>query len=98
VLVACFVLIGASVNGALPLLAVRVISLGDSAGVGAGTIIAGLRMGQSSGTFLGPAVAGVVLAHSGVEAGWLAQAACLVASLALHELAPRRTPAPAPTS
>jgi predicted MFS family arabinose efflux permease len=98
VLVACFVLIGASVNGALPLLAVRVISLGDSAGVGVGTIIAGLRMGQSSGTFLGPAVAGVVLAHAGLEAGWLAQAACLLASLALHELVPRRSPAPAATS
>jgi predicted MFS family arabinose efflux permease len=98
VLVACFVLIGASVNGALPLLAVRVISLGDSAGVGAGTIIAGLRMGQSSGTFLGPAVAGLVLAHAGLEAGWLAQAACLLASLALYELVPRRTRAPAATT
>jgi predicted MFS family arabinose efflux permease len=98
VLVGCFVLIGASVNGALPLLAMRVIGLGDSAGVGAGTIIAGLRMGQSSGTFLGPAVAGAVLAHAGLEAGWLAQAACLVASLALHELAPGRTPATAASS
>ncbi|MBV9896423.1 MAG: MFS transporter [Chloroflexi bacterium] len=89
-LVVCFVLIGASVNGALPLLAVRIISLGDSAKVGVGTIIAGLRMGQSSGTFLGPAIAGLVLAHVGLDAGWLAQAACLAVSLALLELAPGR--------
>jgi predicted MFS family arabinose efflux permease len=82
-LVVCFVLIGASVNGALPLMASRIISLGDSAGVGVGTIIAGLRMGQSSGTFLGPALAGLVLARAGLEAGWLAQAACLVLSLGL---------------
>jgi len=87
-LVLCFVLIGASVNGALPLLAARVISLADSTTVGAGTIIAGLRMGQSSGTFLGPAVAGLVLARAGLDAGWLAQAACLAASIALHELVP----------
>jgi MFS family permease len=85
------VLIGASVNGALPLLAVRVMALGDAAGVGAGTIMAGLRMGQSSGTFLGPALAGLVLAHAGLDAGWLAQAGCLVLSLVLHELAARAT-------
>ncbi len=89
-LVVCFVLVGAAVNGALPLLAVRIISLGDSARVGVGTIIAGLRMGQSSGTFLGPAVAGLVLAHIGLDAGWLAQAACLAASVALLELVPGR--------
>jgi predicted MFS family arabinose efflux permease len=88
VLVVCFVLIGASVNGALPLLAVRVVSLSDAAGVGAGSIIAGLRMGQSSGTFLGPAIAGLVLARAGLDAGWLAQAACLAASVMLHELVP----------
>jgi predicted MFS family arabinose efflux permease len=87
--VACFILIGASVNGALPLLAVRVMELGDSAGVGAGTIMAGLRMGQSSGTFIGPAMAGLVLAHAGLNAGWLAEAGCLVTSLALHELGAR---------
>jgi predicted MFS family arabinose efflux permease len=87
-LVLCFVLIGASVNGALPLLAARVISLPDTAGIGAGSIMAGLRMGQSSGTFLGPALAGLVLARAGLDAGWLAQAACLLASLALHELVP----------
>ena len=92
VLVASFVLIGASVNGALPLLAVRVVSMSDSAGVGAGTIIAGLRMGQSSGTFLGPAIAGLVLARAGLDAGWLAQAACLAASVALHELVPSHSP------
>ena len=90
-LVVCFVLIGASVNGALPLLAVRVVALASSAGVGAGTIIAGLRMGQSSGTFIGPAVAGLVLAHAGLNAGWIAQAGCLTASLAIHELAARDT-------
>ena len=83
VLIACFVLIGASVNGALPLLAVRVIALGDPRGVGTGSIIAGLRMGQSSGTFLGPALAGLVFARAGLAAGWVAQAACLLLSLAL---------------
>jgi hypothetical protein len=69
------------------LLAVRVLSLSDDAGVGAGTILAGLRMGQSIGTFIGPGLAGIVLAHAGLNAGWLAQAACLLASLMLHELA-----------
>jgi len=88
-LIAAFTLIGASVNGALPLLAVRVVSLGDSAAVGVGSILAGLRMGQSSGTFLGPAIAGLVLAHTGLNASWLTMAAFLFASLALHEVATR---------
>jgi predicted MFS family arabinose efflux permease len=94
VLVVCFILIGASVNGALPLLAVRAIAMASSAGVGAGTIIAGLRMGQSSGTFIGPALAGLVLAHVGLNAGWIAQAGCLVASLVIHEAAARDTTEP----
>ena len=87
--VIAFTLIGASVNGALPLLAVRVVAVGGSAAVGVGSILAGLRMGQSSGTFLGPALAGVVLARQGLNAGWLAMAACLVGSLVLHELGTR---------
>jgi predicted MFS family arabinose efflux permease len=87
-LIAAFTLIGASVNGALPLLAVRVVALGDAAIVGVGSILAGLRMGQSSGTFLGPAVAGLVLAHAGLSAGWLTMAAFLVASLALFVASP----------
>jgi MFS family permease len=94
VLVVCFILIGASVNGALPLLAVRAIAMASSAGVGAGTIIAGLRMGQSSGTFIGPALAGLVLAHAGLNAGWIAQAGCLVASLVIHEGAARTRTGP----
>jgi len=81
--VAAFTLIGASVNGALPLMAVRVVAVSDSSSVGVGSILAGLRMGQSSGTFLGPAIAGLMLAHLGLNAGWLAQAACLFASLVL---------------
>jgi hypothetical protein len=44
-------------------------------------------MGQSSGTFLGPALAGLVLAHAGLGAGWLTQAACLLVSLVLLKLA-----------
>ena len=99
--VVAFTLIGASVNGVLPLLAVRVVALGDSARVGVGSILAGLRMGQSSGTFVGPAVAGVVLAHAGLDAGWLTMAVCLFASLALHELAARETsvvPGPRPVA
>ena len=89
VLIASFVLIGAAVNGALPLLAVRVIGLGDASGVGTGSIMAGLRMGQSCGTFLGPALAGLVLAQAGLAAGWLAQATCLLASLILLEISSR---------
>ncbi|HEY1294328.1 MAG TPA: MFS transporter [Chloroflexota bacterium] len=88
-LIAAFTLIGASVNGALPLLAVRVVAIGDSAAVGVGSILAGLRMGQSSGTFVGPAMAGLVLAHAGLNASWLTMAAFLFASLALHELTTR---------
>jgi predicted MFS family arabinose efflux permease len=89
--VAAFTLIGASVNGALPLLAVRVVALADATSVGLGSILAGLRMGQSSGTFVGPAVAGVVLAHVGLNAGWLTMAVFLVGSLVLHEVAARET-------
>jgi predicted MFS family arabinose efflux permease len=88
--VAAFTLIGASVNGALPLMAVRVVLVGDSTSVGVGSILAGLRMGQSSGTFLGPAVAGLMLARVGLSAGWLALAGCLLASLVLLEVGASR--------
>jgi len=88
--ITAFTLIGASVNGALPLMAVRVVAVSNSASVGVGSILAGLRMGQSSGTFLGPAIAGLMLAHLGLNAGWLAQAACLLASLVLLELSTSR--------
>jgi MFS family permease len=88
-LIAAFTLIGASVNGALPLLAVRVVTVADSAAVGVGSILAGLRMGQSSGTFVGPAIAGLVLAHAGLNASWLTLAAFLFAGLVLHELGAR---------
>ena len=91
VLIVCFTLIGASVNGALPLFAVRMIGLGDPAGVGVGSIMAGLRVGQSTGTFLGPAVAGLVLTHGGLNPGWLTQAAGLALTLAVHQLVPRAT-------
>ena len=99
-LIVCFTLVGASVNGALPLMAVRAVELGDTSGVGRGSIIAGLRMGQSSGTFLGPAIAGSMLAHAGLTAAWLAQACFLVASLAIYEgtaREPRRAAAPVHT-
>jgi predicted MFS family arabinose efflux permease len=88
-LVVCFLLIGASVNGSLPLVAVRVVQMGDSSGAGMGTVMAGLRMGQSSASLLGPLIAGAVLARIGLDAGWLAQAACLLAALTLHELGSR---------
>jgi MFS family permease len=84
-LVVCFVLIGASVNGALPLLAVRVIELGATE-VGVGTLIAGVRMGMSSGTFIGPPLAGVTFARAGLDGGWIALAGCLVASLVLSRV------------
>jgi predicted MFS family arabinose efflux permease len=87
VLVACFAVIGGAVNGALPLVAVRVVTMGDPSGVGMGTLMAGLRMGQSLGSFLGPLIAGAVLALVGLDAAWLAQAACLLLALALHALA-----------
>jgi MFS family permease len=98
--IVCFTLVGAAVNGALPLMAVRAVELGDTSGVGRGSIIAGLRMGQSSGTFLGPAIAGSMLAHAGLTAAWLAQSLFLVASLAIYEgtaREPRRTAAPVHT-
>jgi predicted MFS family arabinose efflux permease len=82
VLVACFVAIGAGVNGALPLVALRVVGIAD-ASAGMGTIIAGLRMGQSLGTFLGPLVAGAALARAGLGGGWLALAGCLLAAFAV---------------
>jgi DHA2 family methylenomycin A resistance protein-like MFS transporter len=88
-LVVSFVLIGAAVNGSLPLVAVRVVQMGDSSGAGMGTVMAGLRMGQSSASFLGPLLAGAVLAHTGLDAGWLAQAACLLGALTLYELGSR---------
>src|SRR5205085_6941838 len=91
-LIICFALIGASVNGALPLFAVRMFGLGDPTGVGAGSIMAGLRVGQSTGTFLGPAVAGFVLAHGGLNLGWVAQAGGLAATLALHHVAVQLQP------
>jgi MFS family permease len=89
ILILCFVLIGASVNGALPLFAVRILDLGDPTGVGAGSIMAGLRVGQSTGTFLGPAIAGLVLANGGLNPGWVAQAGGLAATLVLHQFALR---------
>jgi MFS family permease len=69
---------------------VRVVEMGDAAAVGMGTLMAGLRMGQSLGSFLGPLLAGAVLARGGLDAGWLAQAACLLAALALPELGTTR--------
>ena len=91
-LIVCFALIGASVNGALPLFAVRMFGLGDPTGVGAGSIMAGLRVGQSTGTFLGPAIAGFVLAHGGLNLGWLAQAGGLATTLVLHQVVLRLQP------
>jgi hypothetical protein len=66
------------------------VLVGDSTSVGVGSILAGLRMGQSSGTFLGPAVAGLMLARVGLSAGWLALAGCLLASLVLLEVGASR--------
>jgi predicted MFS family arabinose efflux permease len=81
-----YVLMGAAVNSTLPLAAVRVIAIGGSrGGVGSGISLAGLRIGQSLGPFLGPTVAGVLLARYGVGLAWLALAGCLAISLALHE-------------
>jgi predicted MFS family arabinose efflux permease len=85
VLAVCNVAIGISVNSTLPLVAVRVVSLRTrGAPVGAGTAIGGLRLGQSLGPFVGPSLAGWMLARSGPDVAWLALAACLLAGLGLH--------------
>jgi predicted MFS family arabinose efflux permease len=84
VLAACNVLIGVSVNTTLPVVSVMVVTMRVGRPIGAGTAIAGLRVGQSLGPFIGPTLAGAMLARSGVEAGWLALAGCLVLSLVLH--------------
>src|SRR5436190_7420661 len=81
VLAVCNVLIGASVNTTLPVVSVLAVTLKVGRPIGAGTAIAGLRVGQSLGPFLGPTLAGAMLARSGVEAGWLALAGCLLCAL-----------------
>jgi predicted MFS family arabinose efflux permease len=89
VLAACNILVGVSVNTTLPVVSVLAVTMRVGRPVGAGTAIAGLRVGQSLGPFLGPTLAGAMLARSGVEAGWLALAGCLVLSLILHGVAAR---------
>jgi predicted MFS family arabinose efflux permease len=86
-LAVCNVLIGVSVNTTLPVVSVLAVTLKVGRPVGAGSAIAGLRVGQSLGPFLGPTLAGAMLARSGVEAGWLALAGCLLCALALHLVA-----------
>ncbi len=87
VLATCNVLIGVSVNTTLPVVSVLAVTMKAGPPVGAGTAIAGLRVGQSLGPFIGPTLAGAMLARSGVEAGWLALAGCLAAALLLHIIA-----------
>jgi predicted MFS family arabinose efflux permease len=89
VLGACNVLIGVSVNTTLPIVSVLAVTMRAGRPIGAGTAIAGLRVGQSLGPFLGPTVAGAMLARSGVEAGWLALAGCLLLGVVLHGAAAR---------
>jgi MFS family permease len=92
VLAVCNALIGASVNTTLPVAAVLVVTMRTGQrDVGAGTAIAGLRIGQSLGPFLGPTVAGVVLTRSGVDAAWLALGLGLALGVGLHALARIRT-------
>ncbi len=83
---ACNVLIGVSVNTTLPVVSVLAVTMKVGRPIGAGTAIAGLRIGQSLGPFIGPTVAGAMLARSGVEAAWVAMAACLLLSVVLHGL------------
>jgi predicted MFS family arabinose efflux permease len=90
VLALCNVLIGVSVNTTLPVVSVQVVSMRiDKHPVGAGTAMAGLRVGQSMGPFLGPTLAGAMLARSGIGAGWLVLSVFLVLSLSLHVLGQR---------
>ena len=88
----CNVLIGVSVNTTLPVVSVLAVTMRVGRPIGAGTAIAGLRIGQSLGPFIGPTVAGAMLARSGVEAAWLAMAACLLLSVVLHGLAALMSP------
>ncbi|HET6318788.1 MAG TPA: MFS transporter [Chloroflexota bacterium] len=83
---ACNVLIGVSVNTTLPVISVLAVTMKVGRPIGAGTAIAGLRIGQSLGPFIGPTVAGAMLARSGVDAAWVALAACLLLSAVLHGL------------
>ena len=81
----CNVLIGASVNTTLPLVAVQAVTMRTGgASIGAGTALAGLRAGQSLGPFLGPTIAGAALARLSLGPAWLALAVCLVLSLGLY--------------
>jgi predicted MFS family arabinose efflux permease len=84
------VLIGASVNSTLPMVSVQTVRMksGNQA-IGAGTALAGLRMGQSLGPFIGPTLAGAALARGGTEVAWLALGVCFVVSIALHAVASR---------
>jgi len=80
----CNVLIGVSVNTTLPVVSVTVVTMKVGQPIGAGTAIAGLRVGQSLGPFIGPTLAGAMLARSGAEAAWFALAACLLLGVVLH--------------
>jgi MFS transporter, DHA1 family, chloramphenicol resistance protein len=91
VLAVCNVAIGIAVNSTLPLVAANVVALRTGAPVGAGTAIGGLRVGQSLGPFIGPSLAGWMLARSGADAAWLAMAGCLVLGVALHLIMSQRT-------
>jgi predicted MFS family arabinose efflux permease len=87
----CNVLIGVSVNTTLPVVSVIAVTMKSRRPIGAGTAIAGLRVGQSLGPFVGPTLAGAMLARSGVEAAWLALAGCLVLGVVLHGVEARIT-------
>jgi MFS family permease len=84
ILAVCNVLIGVSVNTTLPVVSVIAVTMQVGRPVGAGTAIAGLRIGQSLGPFIGPTLGGAMIARSGVEAGWVALTACLGVALVLH--------------
>jgi MFS family permease len=86
------VLLGAAVNTTLPIVSLLVVSMragGDQ--IGPGTAIAGVRVGQSLGPFLGPTLAGSALARGGPEWAWVSLGMCLLGSLALLGIASRST-------
>ncbi len=87
-IIACSVVIGAAVNTVLALVSVRVTSVaGDRESMGTGTILAGVRIGTLLGPFVGPTVAGGILARTGLNAAWLTLAAFLLVGLTLHQAA-----------
>ena len=83
--VVAYVLIGASVNSLLSMIAAQVVAASGRVGeVGTATALAGLRIGQSLGPALGPAIAGQVFVRAGLLGGFAALGSSMLVGLAVH--------------